>query len=286
MMKVLGIRIKPPRATFLDLKTSFLHALSITLRRDRFLLMAVICVLPVLIPIFVALFSRALFRESGLEIFTRLSEQVYIHTLTPLLALFIGLIGLREEIDSLTIVYLLTRPVSRFAWIVGRFFAYLLVDSFLLCVGLFLTFIACVILGSIHFDAIGINLFLQYTGVGIMGLIGYGAISFLLGCATNHPIIIGVILFFGWENIANIIPGIADFWTIQKYLDSMFPPLATQRYNRAVMTVLGTFQKELFFVSPLRAGITLSILSILFIYLAIIFMKHREFTRSRTVGNK
>lgn len=280
------LRIKKISSIFLDIKTSFLHALTITLRRDRFLLMSVICVLPVIIPIFVALFSRAMFRESGLEIFIRLSEQVYVHTLTPLLALFIGLIGIREEVDSLTIVYLLTRPVSKFSWIIGRFLAYMLIATFLLAIGLAFTFFACVVLGSIYVDFIGLGMLLQYLGVGIMGLLGYGAISFMLGCATNYPIIIGVILFFGWEKIANVIPGIADFWTIQKYLDSMFPALATQRYNRAVMTVIGSFQKELFFVSPQRAAITIVVLSLIFLMLAIWFVLWREFTKDRVVGTR
>jgi len=280
------LRIKSIYSIFFDIKTSFLHALTITLRRDRFLLMAVICVLPVIIPIFVALFSRAMFRESGLEIFIRLSEQVYIHTLTPLLALFIGLIGIREEVDSLTIVYLLTRPVSKFSWIIGRFIAYMLISTLLLIIGIFFTFIACIVLGSIYIDFIGISLLLLYMGVGIMGLLGYGAISFMLGSATSYPIIIGVILFFGWEKIANFIPGIADFWTIQKYLDSLFPVLASQRYNRAVMTVLGSFQKELFFVSPQRAIITLIVISFTFLMLAVWFVLWREFTKDRVVGNR
>ncbi len=248
--------------------------------------MAVICVLPATIPIFVALFSRAMFKESGLEIFIRLSEQVYVHTLTPLLALFVGLIGIREEVDSLTIVYLLTRPVSKFSWILGRFIAYMLIATFLLTVGILFTFIACVVLGSIYFDTIGISLSLQYIGVGIMGLLGYGAISFMLGSATNYPIIIGVIIFFGWEKIANFIPGIADFWTVQKYLDSMFPVLASQRYNRAVMTVIGSFQKELFFVSPQRAIITIAVLTTVFLILSIFFLLYREFTKDRVVGTR
>ncbi|MCA1903015.1 MAG: ABC transporter permease [Candidatus Hydrogenedens sp.] len=278
------LRIKKVKDIIIDFRTSFLHALTITLRRDRFLLMAIICVLPVIIPIFVALFSRTLFRESGLQIFVRLSEQIYIHTLTPLLALFIGLIGIREEIDSLTVIYLLTRPVSRFAWIMGRFVSYLIVSSMLLFLGIVLTYLACVILGNIHLDIIGIRLLLRYVGVGIMGLLGYGAISFMLGCGTNHPIIIGVILFFGWEKIANVIPGIVDFWTIQKYLDSTFPPLATQQYNATVVPIIGIFQKEIFFVGPIRAIITIAIVTTVGLFLSVFFMLWREFTRDRVVG--
>ncbi len=274
------------RAITLDFRTSFSHALTITLRRDRFILMAIISVLPVMIPVFVTLFSKTLFRENGLEIFVKLCEQVYIHTVAPLLALFLGLIGIREEVDSLTIVYLLTRPVSKFAWVIGRFVAYLLVASFLISMGIFFTFTSCVILGSIHFDSTGLALMLQYIGVGIAGLIGYGAISFALGTGTNHPIIAGVILFFGWENLANYIPGIADFWTVQKYLDSMFPILATQRYNRAVVSVLGSFQKELYFVSTQRAIATIVICMAGFLVVSVLFMRYREFTKDRVVGSK
>jgi ABC-type transport system involved in multi-copper enzyme maturation permease subunit len=282
---MMGIQIKKISDLYLDTKTSFFHALTITLRRDRFLLMAVICVLPVFIPIFVALFSRTVFRESGLDIFIRLSEQIYVHTLTPLLALFIGLIGIREEVDSLTIIYLLTRPVSRFVWVIGRFLAYMLIASFLLAIGILFTFIACVVLGSIHIDSIGVGMMLRYIGIGIMGLLGYGAISFMLGCATNYPIIIGVILFFGWEKAANFIPGIADFWTIQKYLDSMFPILASQRYNRAVMTVLGSFQKEFSLLAI--TGDNYYIRHICFFYLfSMWFVLWREFTRDRVVGSR
>lgn len=274
------------KTIYLDFRTSFLHALTITLRRDRFILMSIISVLPVMIPIFVALFSKTLFRENGLEIFVKLCEQVYIHTIAPLLALFLGLIGIREEVDSLTIIYLLTRPVSRTAWIVGRFVAYFLVSAFLMAMGIFFTFTSCVILGSIHFDPTGLALMLQYIGVGFVGLIAYGAISFSLGAGMNHPIIAGVILFFGWEKLANYIPGIADFWTVQKYLDSMFPALATQRYNRAVVSVLGSFQKELYFVSTNRALVTMFISTIVFISLSVFFMRYREFTKDRVVGTK
>ncbi|MCX8064531.1 MAG: ABC transporter permease [Candidatus Hydrogenedentes bacterium] len=274
------------KSIYLDLKTSFLHALTITLRRDRFILMSIISVLPVMIPIFVALFSKTLFRENGLEIFVKLCEQVYIHTIAPLLALFLGLIGIREEVDSLTIIYLLTRPVSKFAWVLGRFIAYFLVSAFLMVMGIFFTFTSCVILGSIHFDTTGVSLMLQYMGVGLAGLIAYGAISFSLGTAINHPIIAGVILFFGWEKLANYIPGIADFWTVQKYLDSMFPALATQRYNRAVVSVLGSFQKELYFVSINRALVTIFISTVIFLALSVFSMRYREFTKDRVVGSK
>lgn len=277
---------KKVKAVYLDFKTSFLHSLTITLRRDRFILMAIISVLPVMIPIFVALFSKTLFRENGLEIFVKLCEQVYIHTVAPLLALFLGLIGIREEVDSLTIIYLLTRPVSKFAWVMGRFVAYFLVSAFLMIMGIFFTFTSCVILGSLHFDTIGIALMLQYIGVGLAGLIAYGSISFALGSGMNHPIIAGVILFFGWEKLANYVPGIADFWTVQKYLDSMFPVLATQRYNRAVISVLGSFQKELYFVSTQRAIITIAVVMITFLALSVLCMRYREFTKDRVVGSK
>jgi ABC-type transport system involved in multi-copper enzyme maturation permease subunit len=266
------------------LSASWGHALILMVRRQRIVLAALITFLPVLIPLAMAFLSPSQFAEDGSKVFSRMMEQVHIDVLAPLLALFFASMMVGEDIELQTIPYVLTRPIPRSAWVLGRYFAYMTVASIILVVSCALAFAACTALEKLAFDQVGLTLLAHYSGVCVMALLGYGAVAIFLGATTRRPIVIGVVLLYGWQRLAMTVPGLIDFMTIQKYTDALLPKLATQRNNVEVQTMLGTFQKEVFAISAGKAGIFLVVIAAAFLIGTVIAVRVREFSAARAIG--
>src|SRR5512145_3265697 len=111
--------------------TSFAHAISASLRRRRTHVAFALVILPALIPLSLALLPH----EHGDEevtrgwVLTQMIEIFYVTGVTPLLALFFAAMLVGEEVESQTVSYILTRPIPRSAWVVGKFAAYVAVCS-------------------------------------------------------------------------------------------------------------------------------------------------------------
>ncbi len=276
----------PPRGGYLNaVSATFGHALLTALRRRRLVLAAVVTLLPVLIPLAMAFLSASQFQDDGSEIFVKLTEQLHINLLGPLLALFFASMLVGEDVEGHTIPFVLTRPLPRSAWLLGKFLAYVAVAATLLLTSMALTFAACTSLANLAFDRPGLTLLAHYGGVAVFGLAAYGTFAAFLGATTRRPIVIGVILLYAWQKLANMVPGLIDFMTIQKYTDALLPKLATQRGNLEIQTALGTFQKEIFAISATKAGITLAIITASFFIMTVLAIRWREHASARAVGS-
>lgn len=260
------------------------HAVTMTLRRRRAILAAGIALFPVLIPLALAFFSVLSFAEDGTKVFVHIVEFVYLQAMAPLLGLFFGPMLVGEEVESQTLAYLLTRPVPRTALVVGRFLAYLLIASTILAVSVALTFTACTGLGVLRFSGANLALLAHYEVVGVMALVGYGAVMMFLGAWLKRPIVAGILFVFGWQRIAMIIPGLVDFLTIEKYVRSLFPVLATERANPIIRTPLGDFQKSEFLINQPKAALTLLGIAAVFVGLTCIAVRWREYSNARAVS--
>jgi len=257
----------------------------ILLRRQRLLMAAIIALLPVAIPAATAYLSESEFADYGSQIFVHLVEQLHITVLAPLLALFFATMQVGEDVESNTLVYTLTRPTPRSAWVLGRFLAYYVVTSMLLTASIALTFVASTALPGIGINVSDVLLMLHYCGVALMAVMAYGALALLLGAATKRPIVYGVLLLYGWQGLASAVPGLVDFLTIKKYTDALLPVLATQRQSFSLETELGTFQKQAFLVDGVSALATLFGVTVVFLAYAIYTVRNREYASSRAIGS-
>lgn len=273
-----------PGIYFTYVTAAFGQMLLLMLRRQRIVLAAVIILLPVLVPLSMAFLSPSQFAEDGSKVFTNTAEHVHINMLAPLLALFFAAMLVGEELEAQTIAYMLTRPIPRSAWVLGRFLAYFVVTSVILSASCALTFCACTALDKLSFEWVHLKLLLHYCGVAVYALAAYGALAAFLGATTRRPIIIGVIVLYGWQRMALLVPGIVDFMTIQKYTDALLPALATQRLNVEIQTVLGTFQKEIFMVSAGKAAIAMGFITLVFLGATTIAVRIREYSAARAIG--
>lgn len=273
------------RGYFAVLQASCGHALQTLLRRRRLALAALIAFLPVLIPIALSFLSTSRFAESGNVVFVRLAEDLYVNVFTPLMALFFAGMLVAEDIEMRTMTYILTRPASRSAWVFGRFLAFMMVASAILICSCALTFAASTLHAGLSLTRVtDLTLLLHYFGVILLALLAYGAFSVFLGAFTKRPIVYGVILLYGWQYVATLVPGLVDFFTIKKYTDALLPLMATQRNVTEIHTALGTFQREVFLVSAGKAVIALVLIAAVSLGATIIAVLRREYAADRAAG--
>ena len=273
------------RGYFAVLMASCGHALQTLMRRRRLALASIVAFLPVLIPIALSFLSTSQFAESGNVVFVRLVEDLYVKVFAPLMALFFAGMLVAEDIEMRTMTYILTRPTSRSAWVLGRFCAFMIVASAILLSSCALTFAA----SSVHADLsitnrMDILLLLHYCGVMALALLAYGGVAVFLGAFTKRPIVYGVILLYGWQYVATFVPGLVDFFTIQKYTDALMPIMATQRNKVEIQTVLGTFQRDVLAVSATKALFALALITLVSLGATIFALYRREYAADRAAG--
>lgn len=260
------------------------HALQIMLRRQRLILAFAIALLPVLLPVATLLFGTSRFAQPGNEVFVRLVEQLHINALGPLLALFFATMLIGEEVEGQTLLYILTRPLPRSAWILGRFAAYVLVASCIMALSITLTFAASTTLPELDFVWRDLQLLVQYTAAAMVAVSVYGAFTMFLGAVTKWPIVIGVVILYGWQKAATAIPGVVDFLTFQKYTKALLPVLATQRNNPALQSVIAGFQREQLLIGGGKALLILFLLMVIFVGSTIYTVRTREYAKGRAIG--
>ncbi len=259
------------------------HALVTTLRRKRTILAGVVALLPVVIPLVLTVFTEGAFGREGNKIFVMLMEDIYVKALLPLLAMFFGIMLIGEDVESQTIPYLLTRPVPRSAMVLGRFASLLVIAAGLIVPGVFLTFAACTALGNFAFSGANLRLMLHYDGALLMGLLGYGAFCTWLGAFFKRPIITGVMALFFWQRLALYVPGLIDFFTIEKYVVALLPPLAEAREAPMLRTALAEYQKKLFLVGATKSAIALLVIASVLILLTVLVVRRREYSQAKAM---
>ena len=265
-------------------RASFGHSLMLMLRRQRLILAVVIALLPVVIPLALAFLSTAQFDESGFDVFAKMAKEAHINVLAPLLALFFATMIVGEDVESRTIPLMLTRPMPRSAWVLGRFTAYLSVTSIILGASLFLTFAASTALADLAFDRNGLWRLATHEFAMFMALMANGALALLLGALTRRPIIIGVVVLYGWQRLAMVVPGIVDFLTIMKYTNELLPTTATATSAKA-QEVLAEFTKKVYYVGAPKAALMLMAITATFLVIAIITVRIREYATDRAAGS-
>lgn len=265
-------------------RASFGHSLMLMLRRQRLILAVVIAMLPVVIPLAMAFLSTANFAESGFDVFTKMAKEAHINVLAPLLALFFATMIVGEDVESRTIPLMLTRPMPRSAWVLGRFTAYQMVTTIILGVSMLLTFAASTALADLAFDRGGLWRLGTHEFAMFMALMANGALALLLGALTRRPIIIGVLVLYGWQRLALFVPGIVDFMTIIKYTNALLPTTAVATSAKA-QEVLTEFTKREFLVAAPKAALVLLVITGTFLVIAITVTRIREYATDRAAGS-
>ncbi|MCD6193448.1 MAG: ABC transporter permease [Candidatus Aminicenantes bacterium] len=167
-------------------------------------------------------------RFSGLFIYSNMIMMFFLQFLILLLTLFFGTSVCREEVEGKTLPYIVTRPLHKIAFLLGKYTAYTLLVSIMIIFSLTLSFII------MNLDRLGdlslYKVLLRDGGVLLLGIWCYAALFTFLGVIFKKAIFFGLLFSFGWENIIQYFPGKTQKLAVVHYLKSLLPPLSQEGF--------------------------------------------------------
>ena len=130
-------------------------------------------------------------------------------TIVPLLGLIAGTGAIGPEIDDGSIVYLLSKPLSRFSIVLSKV---------VVAVGVITAFGAVtVLLAGLVLSGTSDNLAVGYAVGALVAGVGYGTLFLLLAVLTRHAVVVGLLYALIWETlVGNFVPG-AQTLSIQQW---------------------------------------------------------------------
>jgi len=141
-------------------------------------------------------------------------------TLVPLLGLIIGTGVIGPEIDDGSIVYLLSKPVSRLSIVLTK----LAVAT--ACIVLFA--VLPTLLAGLLMAGNDRGLAVGYAAGGLVGGVAYCALFLLLGVISRHAVVIGLLYALLWETlIGGYVPG-ARTLSVQQWAVSLTSSLVDE----------------------------------------------------------
>jgi ABC-2 type transport system permease protein len=123
---------------------------------------------------------------------------------------------LSQEVEQRTIVYLLTRPVSRWRLLLTRYVASVIVVTFVGAVAAIVTSIGAYGTGFMSNPLLGRDI----LALGV-GALAYGALFLFVSLLFNRALIICALFAFGWESSIPNLPGDLYRLSIFSYLQAI-----------------------------------------------------------------
>lgn len=159
---------------------------------------------------------------AGPSIFGLFIWVLYLRFIVPVLGVFYGTALIADEVDDKTITYLFTRPISRGAIVFGKFLAYLVATALVVLPSVMLLFFLVVPTngGSLAGSFPALLTDLALLG---LGLACYGALFAWVGAQFKHPLVMGLVFAFGWEQAILLVPGYLKRFTIAYYIQGLVP---------------------------------------------------------------
>lgn len=197
----------------------------------------------------------------GSVMFGGLIWLLYLRFIVPVLGAFYGTALITDEVEDRTITYLFTRPVPRGSIVIGKYLAYLVCTVLVVLPSVMAAYLLLTPVGG---GSIGATFPLLLTDLGLLGLglAVYGAVFAYVGARVPRPLVAGLFLVFGWEQIALIVPGYLRRFTVAHYLQALVPHAMPQD------DTVTAFQ-SLFSEAPSTQSSILWLLGILIVFLVL-----------------
>jgi ABC-type transport system involved in multi-copper enzyme maturation permease subunit len=166
--------------------------------------------------------------ETGYEVFFNVATPLYFLFIVPLITMLYSISVVREDIENHTIVYFLTRPVSKTEVLLYKYLGTFISTWLILAVSICISFfISASSEGSIfsRMDYLGTVLLLLTLNV-----LTYSILFILFALLITYPIILSLLYVFVWETIisqqANIMNRFSILFHIQSIADGMLGSIA------------------------------------------------------------
>ena len=159
---------------------------------------------------------------SGPVMFGGMIWLLYLRFIVPVLGTFYGTALIADEVEDRTITYLFTRPIPRGAIVLGKYLAYLVCTVLVVLPSVMVVYLVITPVGG---GSLGQTFPMLLTDLGILalGLAVYGAVFAFIGARVPRPLVAGLVLVFGWEQVALLVPGYLRRFTVAYYLQSLVP---------------------------------------------------------------
>ena len=204
------------------------------LKNRKTIIIAILGIIPVGLSFILTIF-QSFFSGNETSFFPNLSYILYLHFLMPITALFLGIGVIADEVEEQTLPYLIVRPVHRFKIVMTKYFACLIIGSIIIICSLFLSYSITALSSSVISFSSDVLFLLHISAILLLGLFVYGALFTLLGGTLRHPMVIGLLIVFGWEKLITYIPGNIRLFTVMSYLQNLYPNVAT--LNKSILFV-------------------------------------------------
>ena len=234
-------------------------------------------------PVIIAVLLRVIhemglssFRVNGVPvpgpvIFGGMVWLLYLRFVIPVLGAFYGTSLMSDEVEDRTITYLFTRPVPRGAVILGKYLAYLVCTGLVVLPSVTAVYL---LITPVAGGSIGGTFPQLLADLGLLtsGLAVYGAVFALIGALVPRPLVAGLILIFGWEQMALLVPGYLRRFTVAHYLQALVPHAMPQDDTVAVI-------QSLFSEPPtaLSSVTSLAVILVVALWLAVWTVERREY---------
>lgn len=189
--------------------TLTVHGFRQALRGRRLIGLAII----VLFPAGLALTIQQLAATLGPDELDPVLLLVGLGLVVPLVALLIGVSALREELESGTIVHLVTRPVRRETVLLSRLAASAGATIALSLVALTLPL---AVMGADGLDAWSIAM-----QVAVLSSLAYTGLFALLGAVTKRAVLLGLVFLVAWEGAVASTPLVFSKFTVAYWTRSI-----------------------------------------------------------------
>jgi ABC-2 type transport system permease protein len=127
---------------------------------------------------------------------------------------------IRDEIEDNTLPYLLTRPISRPALVLYKYFGYLVSVLILLIPPIVLAYGVTEAYTGSAFSA-DFDVLSGFLVTTILGSAAYGALFLFISVLVRRPLAVGLLIGFLWESVVGAIPGDVRKLSVIHYLRSI-----------------------------------------------------------------
>lgn len=258
------------RPTWPGARDVFAISIERMLPRPRSFWVFLLLALPVLLGVLLRIYPPKGLPLTGFELYGIVVALFFVRNLLPLVALLFGSALISDAVDSKTLTYFLTRPVSRLSIFLGEFMAYFVTVLTLTVPCVVLTYlILCV--GTPQGAGFGAADLVRDLGACALTLFTYGAVFALLGVSLKRPLIPGLLFLFVWEGFVANFPGDAPNYTLSAYARSLI------RHRPSEEGLAELFSK---FFGVGESVLTLGIVGVIALVLAIWIFSRREYVIS------
>lgn len=208
-----------PRPLLAGARDVFSISIERTLPRARSLWALVPLAFPILLGLRMRFGGMKAGPLSGFEIYGMVVSLFHVKMILPLIALLFGSALISDAVESKTLTYYFTRPLTRFSIFLGEFLSYFVtvLTLALPCIVLtYLVFCAGTKSGLGH----GAPELARDLLAATLLLLTYGAVFALMGVVLKRPLVPGLVFLFGSELLSNL-PGDLPNYSVAAYARSL-----------------------------------------------------------------